>query len=303
MFTVLFNLLDPSTFTGQTLQGLLQVIIWIQIFKVIKSFMKRNYSKSSWYLQACTKGDGEAEFLMLIIAIPQHTISATFAILGYYFNSLQLFSMGSLGEFAFEFIELYNLFMSIYVYKNCPFKPDMVQSLIFHHLPGVLVIIPTNVYFGDNPYVQRITFSLLFVAPLMATFFMLYKTRDVYNLQQRGQFTVYMFCGIAIMVWARFYWTPSIMIEFLFDGFMQLSLIMKIMFLFYGILITVFNCTFIIILGQRLYEFLYCDKCIVKKLDKKEFTEKLKQPGTAPMMIRSKSNPLHFADNYSKKRN
>ena len=168
---LLLNLLDPATICGQLLQSLLQVIIWMKIFNFFKFNLKKNYSKSSSYLQGISKGDGEAEFLMLFVAIPQHIISAICIGLGTYNNSLQLFTIGTLGEFAFEFIEVYNLLMSIYVYNNCPFKPETVKGLLFHHISGIIVIIPTNLYYGDNAQIQEIIFSLLAVAPFFALFF------------------------------------------------------------------------------------------------------------------------------------
>jgi len=304
----LLYLFNPSTLIGQLSQASLQVIIWIQIFKWLKSHVKKNYSKSSWYLQGTSKGDGEAEFLMLFSAVPQHTTSAIFVFLGTYFNSLQLFTMGTLGEFAFEFIELYDLFMALYVYNNCPFKPVMIKSLLFHHVPGVIVIIPMNLYYGDNAHVQQIAFSLLAVAPMLAGFFFLHKTRNVYDLQQRGQFTVYFFLSIVTMAFARFYWTPSLMIRFLFDGFMDLSLCMQIMFVFYGILINLFNVTFVLILGQRFYQWLYGNKCTnldkyKESLIKEVFETKIMEPSTCPMLNRSRSSPLFFTDHFSKKRN
>eukprot|EP01084_Bolivina_argentea_P149306 260831_1 len=284
---MLLNLLAPSTLCGQLIQASIQIIVWLAIFKKIKSTIRKNYGQSSWYLHAIKKGDGEEEFLMVLVAIPQHSVSAIFIWFGIYFNSLQLFTMGMLGEFSFEFIELYNILMSKYVYHNCKLSDEMVKSLIFHHLPGVLVIIPTNLYFGDNIYIQKIAFSLLAVAPPLAVFFVLFKTRNVYDLQQRGQFTVYFFICILIMIVTRFYWTPSYMIQFLIYDFMSLNTFAKIMFLFYGLLITLFNITFVLILSKRLYGFLYCNKYVVEK---KELIKNFKQP--RPIIKRCKSNPI-----------
>ena len=302
------NIFDPSTFIGQLSQALLQVIVWIQLFKYLKLNIKRNYSKSSWYLQGISKGDGESEFLMLFSAVPQHTVSAVFVFFGAYFNSLQLFTMGTLGEFAFEFIELYDLFKSLYIYNNCPYKAEMIKSLLFHHVPGVVVIIPMNLYYGDHPHIQQITFSLLAVAPFLAAFFFLHKTRNVYDLQQRGQFTVYFFLSILTMIIARFYWTPSLMIRFLFakdDGFMNLTLCMQIMFASYAVLINLFNITFVVILCQRFYQWLYGNECT----NSAKYKARLKNyqkveifPSTTPTLNRCRSSPL-FADINSKKRN
>eukprot|EP01083_Nonionella_stella_P131013 397770_1 len=261
-FEIVLDLLNLSTVYGQLIQATLQIIIWNQLFKLIKAYMRRNYSQSPWYLHATDHGKAEQEFMHLLTALPQHTVSAILCGLGWYYHSFPLFSMGTLGEFAFELIDLCNTLMAKYVYKNCSLKDDMVKGMIFHHLPGILIIIPTNLCFGHNQEIQKIAFSLLAIAPVGLLFVLLHKSRDVYDLQQRGQFTVYCFTAILMMLAARFYWTPSLMIAFIFGGWMELNVAAQIMFAFYGVLITLFNVTYLGILCKRLYGFLYGNTCL-----------------------------------------
>ena len=301
MLTKLLRLLDPETIYGQLLQGLLQIIIWKHIFKFTKDFVKKNYSKKWWYLKGCSQGMGEPEFLSMFTVIPQHTFSAIFVFLGYYFNSLQLFSIGTLSEFAFEFIDTFDLLISKYIYNNCPFKDEMIICILLHHIPGIVAIIPVNLSYGNNQYIQQIAFSLLAIAPITFIFQWGFKTRDLYDLQERGQFTVYFFTCFLLWLLCRFYWTPSIMIQFMYYQFMDLSFIMKFMFIFYAILINLFNFAASIAMGYGLYEFLYCNKCTKKEDDTKEsIFKRLKQPLNSyhlPQLTRTKSTPLFSSSN------
>lgn len=294
------SLLDATTLPGQLLQAVLHTVAWHFIFQRIKSHLRRNYRTSPWYIQASSKGDGETELLMLIMTIPHHTVTAIFVWLAYYFDSLQLFTIGSLSEFALEFLETVSILTAKFVRNDCAYKPQMIACLMSHHLGGLLVIIPTNLYFGGNPRVQLMAFSLLVVAPIAAVFVVLYKTRNVHDLQQRGQFTVYMFCTILVLIVARFMWTPVLIVDFLQTDFVEISWRFQLMFIVYVVLINVFNISFVLILCQRLYQWLYGHGAKQGAGERRRNLQKLMKgelireetPASMPRIRRGRSVPL-----------
>ena len=94
------------------------------------------------------------------------------------------------------------------------------------------------------------------------------KTRNVYDLKERGQFTVYYFVTVTLFWYCRIYWSPVLMIKYLYLHLMELRFITQVMFILYFVGINGFNVIFAWTLARRLYEFLYTDKYTEKRRSK-----------------------------------
>ena len=62
--------------------------------------------------------------------------------------------------------------------------------MTFHHAPGIMAIIPANLYLSNNIHFQKIVAWLLLPSAFNLMLAVLVKTYDVKDLAQRTRFTV-----------------------------------------------------------------------------------------------------------------
>ena len=62
--------------------------------------------------------------------------------------------------------------MKKFYHQTFEYSNTVLISLLLHHIPGVLIIIPSNIYFGTDREIQVICYSLLVSSPLLAFWFL-----------------------------------------------------------------------------------------------------------------------------------
>merc|ERR1711902_165194 len=84
-----------------------------------------------------------------------------------------------------------------------------------HHQGAFTAILPACMYYADNEDIQQIAWGLLGFSPIVFTLMGFNNTRDVYNLQERGQFTVSYSVMVVLHIYFRWYVTVTGMYGFL----------------------------------------------------------------------------------------
>jgi hypothetical protein len=282
-------------------QAVIQLVFWRYVFDYTQWYTATYCTNQRWFINWSSKphplgGDtGDAGLIGQIYIFVQHFVGGACAALGYYLNSPQLFIMGVLSEFSFEVLDLFTMMKQRFITRKGIYSAEMCDPGEFglftiHHSGAFTVILPVCMFYADNEYVQQIAWGLLGFSCISLIIFAHSSSRDVYDLKERGQFTVSYFLMFVSMLYFRWYITLTGMYGFISTEFAALSLQWKCLFVFYAVLIKGFDCMFTMFCASQLYCWLFTSKAMVRPT--KITKASLKRPSLVPVtMMRMQSTP------------
>merc|ERR1712241_427079 len=233
-------------------------------------------------------GNGDETVLMSLGAICQHVFGGIFVGWGYFLESPQLFVIGALSEFAFEALDMVRAIRDHLDGK----KGFPLWFIMLHHQGAFTAILPACLFYAENEQIRQIAWGLLGFSPIQMTLHAITSSRDVSNLQDRGQYTVCYMLNAVSNMYFRWYVTVSGMYTFLMsDEFGGLSFGLQAMLMGYCIFIKFFDCVFFPVMWRGLYEWLFTPKCMERPT--KITKASLMRPCGMPVgLIRMQSTPL-----------
>jgi len=258
---------DNSSFEGLVHEAIIQTVFWTVALIIIRHFIRGELENDGLRSIVSSHEGGADELLIWLTAIPQHTTSVILLWIGIAFKRTDIFRTGVLSEFAYETFDLFNAYIQYFFFS----KPSLtkkekenkllaMQATTFHHLPGLIVIIPAVNHFAEHPNFQRVVCSLLAYTPCLLSCIAAYKCCNIKDVEGRKRFNFYYGMTLLISTWGRFIWCPMEMYAFLINTFWEQTFFMKCGLIFYAILIYAFNLLVEITAIQRFYKYLYGTK-------------------------------------------
>ena len=110
-----------------------------------------------------------------------------------------------------------------------------------HHLPGIIVIIPANLYLATDIYFQKIVSLLLTPTIFVIPLFLVSKSLNIKDLSERTQFTSCYVFNIVIIVITRIYYWNLFCWQYFFSSVQSFPLFLQIGCIFYYLLLSYFN--------------------------------------------------------------
>ena len=163
--------------------------------------------------------------------------------------------------------------------------------MFMHHSGAFLSILPACAYYADNPHVQQIAFGLLGFASLLTITQIFSSSRNVYDLQERGQFTVLSVWNFIFMVYFRWIVAMPGIYWFFYEEWNGMTLGIKILMATYLIVFKVFDLAMLLFCALQVHGFLFGGKATKKPT--KISIASLKRPPSVPFnLIRMCSAPL-----------
>ena len=163
--------------------------------------------------------------------------------------------------------------------------------MLAHHSGAFLSIMPACIYYADNPHVRQIGLGLLGFAAFFVISGVASSSRNIYDLQERGQFTVISvmnFIGMAYFRWIiacpGIYW-------FFYEEWNGMTLMVKILMLTYLIVFKIFDVFMLVFSGFQVYGFLSGGKA-TKKPTKITIATLKRAPSVPLDLIRMCSAPV-----------
>jgi len=278
------------------IQAVIQLVSWRYIFNLTRQYVTKNCTNKQWFRRWSEKPDGrggengDERVIYTFVMFTQHSFGGLFLGLAYYLQSPQLFVIGALSEFAFEAIDMVRI-----IRKHIDGKGENWFELligILHHQGAITAILPACMYYADNENVRQIAWGLLGFIPMMLVLAGFNGTRDVYNLQERGQFTVSFLVLVVLYQYFRWGITMVGMYGFLTgDEFYGLSVGLKTMLIVYCVGIKLFDLIYSPLMLTQMYQWLFTPKCMERST--KITKASLMKPCSMPVqLIRMQSTPL-----------
>ena len=161
-------------------------------------------------------------------------------------------------EFGYETVDLLRLYYLYFTTKEMHTEQGKHLMLLWtaHHLPGIIVIIPANLYLSSDVYFQKIVCLLLTPTILLIPLHLISKTLDIKDLSERTQFTACYVFNIVIIVTTRLYYWNLFCWQYYFNSVQSFDLFLQIGCLFYYVALTYFNVDYCRMVLGRLYN--YC---------------------------------------------
>jgi len=167
----------------------------------------------------------------------------------------------------------------------------MLVPSLFHHSGAFTVMLPICMFYADNEHVQRTAYGLLTYGGLSLILNGISSSRDIYDLKERGQFVVVYFLNFVCMIYFRWFVVLTGVYGFICDQFPAMSMKWKFLFIFYVVLIKLFDVLMTLFCATQLYDWLFTAKATVRPT--KITKDSLKRPTEIPMaLIRCHSAPL-----------
>jgi hypothetical protein len=243
---------------------------------------------------------GISEFVVLFRAFPQHFLSAVLIALGIYLHMPSLFRTGVLGEFAYEFLDLFRTYYCFFSGQLDPQEGLLLVVLITaHHGPGIVVIIPALLCCSEDETFQQIPYALLAFAWLGLALSCLSRTCDINSLQGRTQIAVYQMIVLTTVVISRFYWLPIAMYHFVRLRFSDFPLFVQCVLVVYGVLITFFNVMVTLWWGGRLKTLMF-GKTEKERVEVAQLLRQASQPMPAARQMWLENFSTELPDSYKK---
>jgi len=284
-------------------QVAIQLVAWYHVFEYTKWYLRTYCTTHKWFIQWSQKPSsfgGEVVGAERVIGQMGHCVQAFvggIAIsLGYYLNSPQLFIMGALSEFSYEFIETYEIIKERYIIKEGLWSADKtpffgVANMLFHHSGAFTVILPACMYYSDNEHVQKAAMGLLGWSALFCPLNVFYNSRDVYDLKERGQFTVCFVAMLVFFVYFRWFVCVQGMYGFLREEFPSFPWQLKLLFSVYVLCIKLLDLFVVMLLSLGVHKWLFTSAAT--KRPTKITKASLRRPTLIPIeLIRTQSTPL-----------
>lgn len=284
------------------IQAFIQLFVWHYGVKYTKSYVLDNCTQSKWFIQWCKKPDGmggefgQDRIISQLGHFFQAWIGGILLTFAYYLSSPQLFIMGALTEFAVELLDVKEIIIERYILNKGVWSVNKsptawVILILAHHSGAFLSILPACIYYADNPYVQQIGLGLLGFAAFFVITGLLSSSRNVYDLQERGQFTVISVINFIGMVYFRWIVACPGIYWFLYHEWNGMPLFVKILMLSYLILFKLFDLWMLFFSGLQVYAFLFGGKAM-KKPTKITIASLKRAPSVPINLIRMCSAPI-----------
>ena len=182
---------DNSTLEGELFEGFIQTVFWTIVLNLIHVQFESYCEGREWYKRVATQKGGTQEFIATARAIPQHLTAGLLAFFGCILGSSRMVRHATLAEFGYETFDIGRMWILYLQNKLDPREANkLIFAVTFHHLPGILAIIPGNLYLSQNIHFQKIAAWLLLPSAFNLMLAVLVKTYDVTDLAERTRFTV-----------------------------------------------------------------------------------------------------------------
>jgi len=279
------------------IQAVIQLVCWRYIFNLTRQYVTNNCTNKQWFRRWSSKPNGSGGELgdeMVIeqcVLQTQHVFGGLFIGAAYYLESPHLFVIGALSEFAYEALDMVRILKK---YLNGKLEYGiLLPILILHHQGAFTAILPACMYYADNKDVQQIAWGLLGCVPFTAGLQGFNSSRDVYNLQERGQFTVSYVLRIVFFLYFRWYITILGMYGFLTgDEFGGLSFGLKAVLIGYCVCMKCVDLMITHVMLNQCYQWLFTPRCMERST--KITKASLMRPCSVPLqLIRMQSTPLY----------
>jgi len=128
-------------------------------------------------------------------------------------------------------------------------------GILTHHIPGIILIIPVNLYYSNNILFQQIPHSLLAGAWFQILSIGIARTLNLQDLFERTRFTVYTLLGLLCAMYSRLYWFPIASYEFYMHN--EINWFFTVVFSIDAICMTAFNFVTIGLTINRLLKIMF----------------------------------------------
>ena len=135
---------------------------------------------------------------------------------------------------------------------------------MMHHSGAFLSILPACIYYADNPHVQQIGFGLLGFASFLIISGLLSQSRNVYDLKERGQFTVISVMNFVAMIYFRWIIAMPGTYWFFYEEWNGMAMGIKILMVTYLILFKIFDVFMVLFCVKQMYDFIFAGKATTK---------------------------------------
>merc|ERR1719411_2390792 len=260
---------------------------------------------SKWFVQWTKKPNGMGgetgadEIIQFLGIFVQHWVGGIFLSLAYYLSSPQLspqlFITGALSEFAVEILDIKDMFMERYVTKKGVWSAQKMPPLGFiimlmHHSGSLLSIVPACIYYSDNTHVQQIGLGFLGFAAFFVTNMIFSKSRDILDLQERGQFMVSSVAGLLAAVYFQWIVACPGIYWFFYYEWATMGTVIRVLMLTFLVVFKLFDLLGLFLMAPQVYGFMFGGKG-TKKSTKISIDSLKRMPSTPLDLLRMNSAP------------
>lgn len=298
---------NDNRFNSVIIEAFFQLIIWHFIVSYTRSYVMKYCQRSKWFIQWAKKPDGMGgetgvdRILSQMGHFLQAWFSGIFLSLAYYLSdtspyAAQLFITGALAEFAVEVLDVKDMIIERYITKTGVYSAQRtpligVVLILFHHSGAFLSILPVCIYHADNAHVHQIGMGLLGFASFFMIISVIYFSRDVYDLRERGQFMVASVFNLLGMFYFRWIVAVPGMYWFLYEEYGAMSMSIRIVMIAYLILFKIFDLFMVFFCANQTYGYLIGGKGM-EKSSKITAVSLKRAPSTPFELLRMRSAPI-----------
>merc|ERR1719461_438676 len=306
--TELFEETEEST-TGSTdsrmmavlIEAVIQIIFWHFAVLYTRSYVKNNCMSSKWFVQWSKKPNGMGgetgadEIIQFLGIFVQHWVGGIFLSLAYYLSSPQLFITGALSEFAIELLDIKDIIMQRYVTRKGHWSSQKtplsgVIILLMHHSGLFLSILPACIYYADNTHLHQIGMGFLGFSAFFIINFTFSSSRDVLDLQERGQFMVSSVAGLIVSVYFRWIVACPGIYWFFYYEWATMSTVIRVLMLTFLVIFKLFDLVTLFGCAAQVYLYMFGGKG-TKKSSKITIDSLKRMPSTPLDLLRMNSAP------------
>jgi len=215
--------------------------------------------------------------------------------LAYYLSSPQLFITGALTEFAVELLDIKDMFMERYVTKKGVWSAQKTSLfgfifMLMHHSGSFLSILPACIYYADNTHMHQIGMGLLGFAAFFIINMTFSSSRDILDLQERGQFMVSTVAGFLGAVYFRWIVACPGIYWFLYYEWATMGTVIRVLMLTFLVVFKLFDLLGLFFMAPQVYGFMFGGKG-TKKSTKITIDSLKRMPSTPLDLLRMNSAP------------
>ena len=167
----------------------------------------------------------------------------------------------------------------------------MFIAYLMHHSGAFLSILPACIYYADNPHTQQIAYGLLGFGSFFIISVVISSSRDIYDLQERGQFTVITVMLFFSMIYFRWIIAMPGVYWFFYQEWNGTTMIIKVLLLSYLIVFKLVDAWWLILIANLCYGYLFGGKA-TRKPTKISIASLRRAPSAPINLIRVCSAPL-----------
>merc|ERR1712190_173606 len=197
---------------------------------------------------------------------------------------------------SFELLDTYTIIKQQFIsQKGLPSAKRIPLSVtvmpMMHHSGAITVMLPACMYYADNVHVQQTALGLLGFSSLTLPLQLISSSRDVYDLKERGQFTVAFVVQTVVFLYFRWFVCVQGMYGVVRYEFPSFSWQLTSLFSVYMICIKLFDVLIAMVVVHGVHKWLFT--AAATKRPTKITKASLKRPTPVPVeLIRMQSTPL-----------